>query len=41
MPTWRDWSLSSLNGNWNFSANFLFSAGESNEMPRISTPFFA
>jgi len=25
----------------NFSANALFSVGVSNEMPRISTPFFS
>jgi len=37
MPTLRSTSLSSRNGKWNFSANFLFSAGGSKEMPRIST----
>jgi hypothetical protein len=33
-------SLRSRNGNSNFSANALFSAGVSNEMPRISASFF-
>jgi hypothetical protein len=37
----RSQSLRSRKPKPNFSANFLFSAGVSNEMPRISTFFLA
>jgi hypothetical protein len=36
----RSVSLSSRNGNLNFSANALLASGESNEIPRISAFFF-